>query len=478
MWATVLVTVAAGVFFWRGCTPGTGFSDHAETPEEPPGGTLPPFIHPVSEALDLPFKEYTVTAGRDTLLIAGSGSRIFVPACAFAQSGSALTEGNVTLRYREFHSRADLVAAGIPMTMAGDSREFLETTGMMELLAFRENEPLEVGGNCPLKIELVNTEAGERVNLYFLDQEDRAWKEKKKELPAKIYKPASATSVKKVKQVDESRYRQQALKEGYFMPVKPRVAKPGRYSFHFKINLQAYPELNVYDGILWEYAGTPGGKEDPAANTWAQTTSWKEMKLDKTSAEGIYRLTLLAAGKTFSTVVRPVFEKEDMEYARDVFNDRYKKYREYIDKKNAEEEAWKTREAKRIRKEEQVNMITRSFEINRFGIWNCDRYYNVPDPLVVTLTFETVPGLAIDRVYIVEKNINSVLQERAGKEPVKLTLRKGGEYEFLLLDNEAKFHKISKNTFDALLEQGTNLRVPVKSEGLEMASVNDLKKWL
>ncbi len=471
------VTAAmAGLFFFRSCGPQTTVTpipqaDATDTMVPPDQTTELPYIRPVSASADVPFTEYVLTAGKDTQLVFASGSRISIPACAFSQNGT------VTLKYREFHSKAELVAAGIPMNAAEGRDDFLETTGMMELRAYQGGEALDLSEGCPLKIELVNTEAGANVNLYQLDESKRSWIEKAKTLPAKLYTSAKKTIVPKAKRND-AKYKDEALKAGYFLPVKPKVANPKKYSFHFKINLQQHPELNVYDGILWEYAGS-GGNDDPGKNAWVQTAQWREMRLDNTAREGVYSLTLSTREKTFTTVVKPVFEKEDMEYANDVFKDRYSKYRKYMDKKNDEENAWLAKEAKRKKTEEQVDRITRSFEINQFGIWNCDRYYTLPDPMVVAVNFDLPnSSLSIDRMYVIEKNINSVIQVMAGKGPTTLKLKKEGQYELLLLDSEVKFHKISRAAFEQQLKKGLTITLPVDANGFEMTSVNDLKKWM
>jgi hypothetical protein len=472
---TTTAVALAGLFFLRSCQEEPTVSSTPETTTVTEEPSVAPFIRPVSASVDVPFTEYTVIAGRDTQLTFPSGSKINIPACAFAKDGNTLSGEQVILKYREFHSKSELVAAGIPMTMSGKNEEFLETTGMMELRAFQGEESLQVSEGCAVKIELANTEAGSKVNLYQLDEEKKSWIEKLKELPARIY-----TSAKKIKQprFDESRYQKEALKAGYFKPVKPRVANPKLYSFHFKINLQQNPELNVYDGILWEYAGS-GGNDDPAKNKWVQTATWREMKLNNTGREGIYQLTLSTREQTFTTIVRPVFEKEDMEYAKDVFNDRYAKYRKYMDKKNAEEAALRVQEAKRKKQNEQISLITRSFEINQFGIWNCDRYYTLPEPMVLSVNFNTADtSVKIDQLYIIEKNINSVIRMAAGKGTTTLKLNPTGQYELLVLDSEVKFHKISRESFEKELKKGSSITFPIAADGVEMKSVEDLKKWM
>jgi hypothetical protein len=168
-----------------------------------------------------------------------------------------------------------------------------------------------------------------------------------------------------------------------------------------------------------------------------------------------------------------------MEYARDVFKDRYSKYRQYMDKKNAAETAWLAKEAKRKKTEEKVDLITRSFEINQFGIWNCDRYYHISDPLQVTMNF-TFPSttLAMTRIYVIEKNINSVIQLEVEKGPTTLKLKKGGEYELLLLDNEVKFHKVSRKQFDQYLQQSSQMTLAIEDQGKEVASLEELKELI
>ncbi|MFL5728190.1 MAG: hypothetical protein ACJ75J_01780 [Cytophagaceae bacterium] len=433
------------------------------------------FIDPFSDSFNVPFTEYIVQSGRDTVIRHASGTIISIPACAFSGRNGEEIKGAVRIKYREMMTKADIIASGIPMKVKPGQDEFLETAGMMEFRASQNDQELQSSGNCPVKFEMVNTMASDHVNLYYLDPAQQSWIHKKADLPAHIYK-----GKKKKTAYPEPDYSKMAP-AAYAVPVKPRVANPSRFSFHFKIDLSKFPEVNVYDGILWEYAGS-GGADDPKKNTWVENARWKEMSLNSTGKKGVYRLRLTSSDKFFETIVKPVFDKEDMEYAMDVFNDRYEKYQRFVEMKKEEHRRW-VAEQERIKAEEarirgvfeKAEMITRTFEINNLGIWNCDRLREIDQPVTIALSFKTSDALKIERVYLIDGTVNSVISYYAADNSIPyFKYGKVNRYKMLLLDSKAGVHVLEPSEFFSRDIKEGRLSIPVSPEGKQIKGLNEL----
>jgi hypothetical protein len=427
------------------------------------------FIEPFSDSFDVPFREYIIQAGKDTMIHHPSGTKIFIPACAFAGNNGEQIQGRVKLKYREMMNKADIIASGIPMKVKSGEDAFLETTGMMEFRAFQNEKELQASGNCEVKFEMINTMVAKNVNLYFLDPAQKSWLTRLKELPAKIYKVKNKSTIKYANPDYEK-----LAPEGYTVPVKPKTANSSRFSFHFKIDLSKYQEVNVYDGILWEYAGK-GGSDDPKKNVWVENARWKEMKLDKTDHKGIYKLKLSTADKKFETIVRPVFDKEDMEYALDVFNDRYEKYQRFVKKKKEEHRKWIAEQERKKAVTEKVSMITRSFAINSFGIWNCDRLREIDNPVVIALNFNTMDSLKIERAYLIDNAVNSVICYDVDSNAIPLfKYGKDKAYKMLLLDSQAKVHVVNPSEFSAMTKTGNRSTIRISKQGKPLNGLSEL----
>ena len=97
-------------------------------------------------------------------------------------------------------------------------------------------------------------------------------------------------------------------------PVKPEVKDKELFQFKFKTDFSQYPELNIYNGVQWEFAGNKD-RENPAKNKWVTSAVWNEMEIVKRKKNGVYKLKLTKGDKVFETTVRPVFDSQDMEYA-------------------------------------------------------------------------------------------------------------------------------------------------------------------
>jgi hypothetical protein len=466
--AIAVTGVAAGALLIMNRCSSDG-NNKISSASEMPVRTTAAFIDPFSDSFDVAFAEYTVKAGHDTMILHPSGTKIMIPACAFTGKNGEEVSGMVKVRYREMMNRGDIIASGIPMKVKPGEDAFLETAGMMEFRASQGENELKASESCQVKFEMVNTMAAKDVNLYYLDPDQKSWLTKIKDLPAKIYKQA----VKAKGKYAEPDYEKLAP-AAYAVPVKPKAANPDRFSFHFKIDLSKYPEVNVYDGILWEYAGK-GGKDDPKKNAWVETARWKEMKLDETGSKGIYRLRLTASDKNFETIVRPVFDKEDMEYARDVFNDRYEKYQRFVAKKKEEHRKWVAEQERQKVMTEKVSMITRTFSINNFGIWNCDRLREIDNPAVMALDFTTEDSLKIEKAYLIDNTVNSVICYNVEVNSIPLfKYAKDKKYKMLLLDSRAKVHVIDPREFAVITGAGSKYMMEIKKPGKEVNGLSEL----
>jgi hypothetical protein len=467
--AGIALCVAAFLFI-RSCNGKNEIMLNEETSFEDEEN-LRTLITPVSTRFNVDFTEYNITAGKDTTLIFHSGTRIFIPACAIVNADETPVSGIVKLSYREMSDRAGIIATGIPMKVKDSSNGFLETTGMMEIKAEQDGRALAIKNDCPVKLDMINTEAGTNVNLYYLNQKSGEWETVQKELQVNVDKK-TITRNGKLKLAARD-YDKMAKTAAYHVPIKPKQASGSHFGFHFKIDLTKYPEVNFYDGIIWEYAGT-GGSDDPKKNSWVETARWKEMMLDKTNTAGVYKLKLISANKIFETTVRPVFDKEDMEYAKDVFDYRYGLYKKFVDKKKEEHRKWVKEQERKARVQETVNKISRSFEIDKFGIWNCDRFYSVPNPEMVVLNIDSSHGQKIEMLYLVDKSKVSVIYYHPVKNKIdQFKFEKEIKYKLLALDSEGKIYELA---MEECIRKSKEGKVVELKEGKIVSSMKELSE--
>jgi hypothetical protein len=429
-----------------------------------------PFMKAINQYVNPEFSVYSFDATNDFTLKHPSGTEILIPKGSLVNADGSAISGAVEVKYREFMNKQALIAAGIPMRLTDtDYNKYLISSGMMEIYAFQGGKSLQINQNIPIEVKLANTTTDKGYNAYYLDTNKREWIETAHEINPVLYKTVTEIKVpKKAKKTEISEA--DALAKGYINPVKPEKANKNRHQFQFKINLQSFPELNVYDGVMFEYVGKTKA-EDPDHNAWVKTQYWHEMKLEKTAKKGVYVLFLSTPDKKFKTTVKPVFDAEDMEYANDVFKDRYERYRKFVDKQKTEKQQFETRK-------NTQTLITRSFEIRNFGVWNTDKLENLDEvkPLIVKLN-HTDTATKFVRAYLLVNNNKGVINLEINKNTIsrfQYPTKTGAK--ILLSDYEGKCYILDKNQLNKLAEIGEKSEFTIQQRGVLVKTEEDLNR--
>jgi len=429
------------------------------------------FIQPPFGDVNVPFKQFALEAAEGGTFSYETGSRLHVPANAFLDDSGKVVQGKVDLHYREFTNQAEILVSGIPMAVAPDSNQYLESAGMMEIEAFQNGQRLFPNQNSPIQIDMASMFEADNYNLYELDTNQRSWIEKRKNLP--VNRPQASAS-----EFKEPNYDKLAANAGILKPITPRKADPKRYKFKYKIDLSEFPEMNIYDGIEWEYAGKRKS-ENPEKNPWVLRAFWYEMDLDKTKREGIYKLTLKTQDKTFVTTVRPVFDAADMDYALDVFEDKVANYRSFVGKKKAATRKWKQEQERKQRIAASNAKIYRTFEVQSFGIYNCDRFYQQENLFAINASFQdrNRKELIVSRAFLIDAQANTVLPfDSASLKALKFDPNRS--YRMLVMDTSSTLFSYGPQLFSGFRSNRKSATFVAKSNGKSVESIEDVAQLL
>lgn len=429
------------------------------------GGNLAdrPYVNPPLKNVQAKFASYKVDAHEGGIYEYGNGSRVIIPARAFTYEDGSEVEGEVELKYREFHDYVDFFLSGIPMEYdsAGVQHQ-LESAGMMEIYAKQGGKTLRVNPDKKIDIELASSIALDgnesAYNIYKLDTDKRNWDYRGKDA-IEIVEDASETvntkplskperQLKRIeKKIDRIAKKEteeiETLERSIPTPTAPKPPKranPDAYVFDFETEEDKFPELAAYDGVLWQ---VNDGQE--FNEVWYQI-EWEDVKVDKTAADDVYKVTLSAGNRVVHLNVSPVLSGSDYQAAQQAFQAKVADYETALTKReaslqdqratiaarNAEEreklEAEKVATQARVaelkrqgRKAEATNVMVASNIVNRFqvtqmGIWNCDRPLPPYEQVLVgnfcDENFNTYKG---NPVYIVNKSNNTVARFYAQK---------------------------------------------------------------
>jgi len=268
-----------------------------------PNDTIP-CIKPPLSGVDVPYMEYTFVAEKGDTLYYKSGTIILIPPNSVLDKQGNLVKGSVKIKYREFADPIDFFVSGIPMNYdsAGISYQF-ESTGMCDIQAYKDNNPVFVNPQHKPEIHLASTNPDSRSNLYYLDTVQKKWVNKGKD------------KVTDLSAADKSNAGPGSL----LMPQKADGLRP---SFSVEIEPGSMPELQAYNHLEFEI-DDDGKTYDPRDSE----EQWQGVSVKKGKKYGSYVVTFTNYNHTVSYLARPVFEGKNYDEAMKLFekrNDEYK----------------------------------------------------------------------------------------------------------------------------------------------------------
>ncbi len=454
-WGALAVGAAALLLLYF--APGILPSGEAELAEMP-------YVNPPLKDVQIKYASYKMSASHGGIYEYGNGSKVIVPERAFTYEDGTEVEGEIELKYREFHDHVDFFLSGIPMEYdsAGISRQ-LESAGMMEIYAEKDGRPLKLNADKQIDIELassIHLDGNESAyNIYKLDEEKRNWdyrgKDKIEVLPEEEPETVNAKPMsqperklkrieKKIAKIEQKQADEiEALERSVPKPEAPKPPKnadPNAYVFDFDVENDKFPELSVYQNILWEVI--PGQEFN---EVWYDI-EWEDVKIDKTNRADEYAVTLSAGNRVVNLNVSPILSGTDLKAAQEAFQTRFAEYeqklaereadmrerRAAIVARNAEEKA-KLEENRKAAQErvaelqrqnrlgEATNVMVATNIVNRFqvtemGIWNCDRPLPPYEQILVgSFCDENFNEYKQNPVYMINKTDNTVARFYAKK---------------------------------------------------------------
>lgn len=106
---------------------------------------------------------FVIDANKDTTLVAREGTRLTIPAQAFANKKGVIKEGIVTIVLREYYTYEDILAAKLTTTSGGEQ---LISGGMVHIAADVNGEPVNVAARKNIKLEMPTTKYDEQMQLF------------------------------------------------------------------------------------------------------------------------------------------------------------------------------------------------------------------------------------------------------------------------------------------------------------------------
>ena len=418
-----------------------------------------PCINPPIKKLDIQSDSYYCENEVGGEFTHSSGSTIVVPKDAFVDNNGNSLNGEIELRYREFHDPIDFILSGIPMTYDSAGTEYtFESAGMIEIYGYQNGQPVELAHGKPIRIEMHPKDGSSRFNLYELDTSSGAWEYKGKtelvseDMDESIGAPSVTSqnsnedvisAIMKTKEAIEvtktelAIAKKEVIEHKKTQPPKPKSSINKDRQFDLDVDPKEFPELKNYSSLTFEVDA-----DDRNFSADVYEIEWEDISLSEKEKGKSYYLTLFkgSAKRTFS--VFPIFEGTDYKKAMEEFNQNFSTYEKELGQRISQEKKIKEKYERQMKlyeselalekkrqadfeknqaayfaqvKQDQknilgINIVARAFEVTQFGTWNCDSPVSKPSGAKVNASFADNVGvnLGLHNVNLIEKNKNAV----------------------------------------------------------------------
>jgi hypothetical protein len=288
------------------------------------------------EGIELPVYVEKVKSKQENKFKMPTGAEIVVPANAFVDKSGNDVKGEVTLKYKEIKSPADIIIENVDMTYdsAGQSLQFM-TAGMFDLRAYSGNEEVMLKNGKSIGVSYITEKQG-NYNLYYFDN---GWKY------AGTSNVINQTAIGPADIV------------GALLPTEVNTEED--LIIDIKVSHKEIPELAIYKNVLWKYNGKLENKE--IAAILGNPVSFATVESSGKKGEYIYKFS--TKNGDFSMPVKPVFSPKAMKEAMKAYNS-------------------SAPTGKMIPK------IKRTVDVTRLGLMNYDVIYKRPDAVVVKVDFK------------------------------------------------------------------------------------------
>lgn len=324
------------------------------------------------------YEQHTVDENIDdtaSIISMQSGTTVLVRKNTFvyADDNSPVSEP-VVIKYREITQASDAVASSVSMIYdsAGVKQNF-ESAGMFEFKAYSKSSGrlVKFVKGKSVEVEFASNAKTDDYNFYKYDSVARNW----------TYLSKASSSLKSYKP---------KKKEDLTEPIKPVRPSKNGVAFDLDIDVDKFPELSSYRGIVWEYASETK-TENPAKNKWIFNENWDNIKLEVYSKQsGCYKITLSSKKKSFSTVIKPALTGNDYDLAMQKYQKAMAKYQKSL----------------------ANNSKVMRLKINDFGIYNIDRIAAIKNQYTLEADFELENGkesLTDKTVYLIYNQNRNVI---------------------------------------------------------------------
>jgi len=424
-------------------------------------------------------QEFVLESQSDTTLVYSSSSLISIPSNAFVDSAGNEIKGKIQLRFEEYHNVGEILLSGIPMTYdsAGIKYNF-ESAGMFKIEAEQSGNPIFIksGKSIEIKMASLNNDKS-KFNKYYFDKKKNAWDYLEKDIPSQLNSISTSE-----------------IPESKFDLIKPKEKNSKAIQFTINVSFDEFPELKAFNNLLFEISPKNKNFDSKTANI-----TWDEVEIERIENTDDYNVTFTNDNKTFSVIAYPVVNTSDLKTSKQYWESQYAKYKNAVSIKTKEDENkqnklnneisfWKvvqnyynklkarnTQISSDVGATDQV--IYRTFQVQKFGIWNSDCPQNLPQQAIVDAQYTTEDGkpISVAKVYLVEAGNNALYSLSSGD---KVYFNPSVENTLIVITEDNYLGYFTVDQFKDLNKSTKEYTFKLKMKKKEKYTTNDINSLI
>lgn len=365
-----------------------------------------------SNAINPPFNNHQVEPeihaidpSQDAHVVLMSGTSFMIPASTIVDGNGNLVKSVVFLRVSEYLNPVDFFLSGIPMNYDSAGTEYtFESAGMMRVEAFSDSGILSLDKGKTIQVSMMTTDSS-AYNIYAFDTTDNRW----------IYN-STDDLVTDSTEIDESSL--------VISADKMVITRMG----------------NVPDGMSWKEAEERGLV---VSDTLCYTDARNTNEYRPVKAREDYSQSLWKARKNAQKEMLRMFKQRDSIATAQ----RMEMQRQALEQQRTADSLRLAYENQRAKVQKNEKQLVREFEINQFGIWNCDRplLAEMPDAVEASFAFGGESIKPMRTYYFVQIDLNALYRFYPNESEIECDFNQThvlwwvGDHQSLFIANPEQF---------------------------------------
>ncbi|MEZ5173046.1 MAG: hypothetical protein R2850_05985 [Bacteroidia bacterium] len=282
---------------------------------------------------------FTIHGDSKVTFESGKGTQIIVPEKCFVFEDGKPVNGDIELKFEEFHSAQEILMSGITMHYeeSGENYEF-ESAGMFQISGKCGNKDVRIANGKAVQVELASNQSADDYNLYKINKSTGKWE--------KISTPV--------------------VKENPITQLAEKV-KPGKF-LNLNIDYNIYPQLKSIEGAIWRIKN----EKDNVRFEKYENRGFELVQTKGTNGD-LFEIRCNTGEERIAIAVEPdVSENELNEITNSIAS---------------ANRALQRAQRNNLSLSNQNAQFVRSLQLNDFGVYNCDRPIIYASKVSIDATF-------------------------------------------------------------------------------------------